>query len=85
MDAEEIRKLRLAHPFRPFNLLMNDGRKLPVDKAYYLGMSPDGQLLVHSSLKGGFETFGPNDVKGVDFSVAVRGGKRRNGRKKGAA
>ena len=85
MDAEEIRRLRLADPFKPFNLVMNDGRKLPVDRPYYLGMSPDAQMLVHSSLDGGFETLGPEQVTSVDFKVIVRTQGRRNGHKKGAA
>ena len=85
MDAEEIRRLRRADPFKPFNLLMTDGRKLPVDKPYFLGMSEDGLLIVHSSVGGGFEWFGPKRVRGVDFRVSPSVRKRRNGRDKGAA
>ena len=85
MDAEEIRRLRLAHPFKPFNLLLTDGRKLPVEKPYSLGMSEDGLLIVHSSPEGRFEWFGPKRVEGVDFRVSPNARKRRNSRDKGAA
>ena len=33
MDAEKIRALRLADPFRPFRLLLKDGRQFNVLKA----------------------------------------------------
>ena len=85
MDAEEIRKLRLAHPFKPFNLVMVNGKKLPVDKPYYLGISDDGQVLTHSSLDGGFDTFGPQHVKAVDYISSRGSAKRKNGRRNGAA
>jgi hypothetical protein len=71
MDAEAIRGLRRADPFKPFDLVMDDGCKLPVDKPYYLAFAPDGKLLVHSSTDGGFERFGPTRVRGVDFEVAA--------------
>ena len=71
MDPEKLRALIRAYPFKPFNLVMADGRKLPVDKPYFLAMSEDGRLLIHSSLDGGFERFGVNRVRDVDFDPAV--------------
>jgi hypothetical protein len=67
MKPEQIRELRLAHPFRPFNLVLRDGRRLPVDKPYYLGMDPLCRLFVHSSVGGGFERIAPEAVVDVDF------------------
>jgi hypothetical protein len=52
MNAERIKELRLAWPFRPFELVMSDGKKLPVNKAYHLAISPDGRFLVYSAPKG---------------------------------
>lgn len=69
MYADRIRELVRASPFRPFNLVLTDGRKLPVDKPYFLAVSPDGRLLSHSSLDGGFERLVPQRVADVDFDV----------------
>jgi hypothetical protein len=81
MDIEKIRELRLAHPFKPFNLILTDGRKLPVDKPYYLAFSPTKRALLHVSVGGGFETFPPSAVREVDFknpeAVRKRNGKSR--------
>jgi hypothetical protein len=67
MDIERIRELRLAHPFKPFNLVMSDGRKLPVDKPYYLAFSPTKRFMLHSSVGGGFERLQPDAIRDVDF------------------
>ena len=63
MDPEAIRRLRRAYPFKPFRLIMQDGRELLVDKPYYLAMSEDGRLIIYSTLAGAFERFGPGRVK----------------------
>jgi hypothetical protein len=62
MDVEKIRQLRRAYPFKPFNLVMKSGRKLLVDHPYFLGIEPDGQFLIWSSSKGGFEKVLPTRV-----------------------
>jgi hypothetical protein len=69
MDAERIRELRLADPFKPFNLVLRDGRKLPVDRPNALSMSPDGKLLVFLTLDSWFEQLSPNAVVNVDFDL----------------
>ena len=72
MDIEKLRELRLAHPFKPFYLVMKDGRKLPVDKAYYLGISPTKRFAVHESVGGGVEVIRPDQVSDVDFNDVRR-------------
>ncbi|HZK80006.1 MAG TPA: hypothetical protein VFC46_03045 [Humisphaera sp.] len=67
MDIAEIRALLEARPFRPFNLLLKDGRKLPVDKPYFLGWADDFSFMMHTSVGGGLEQFHPTWVGGVDF------------------
>lgn len=37
---EEARSLIRAESHRPFTLVLNDGRRLPVEKPYDLGISP---------------------------------------------
>lgn len=72
MDVERIRELRLADPFRPFYLVLKDGRKLPVDKPYYLGISPTKRFIVHSSVGGGDETVTLDRIADVDFEDVKR-------------
>ena len=47
MTAEELRSLRLAVPFRPFELVLDNGRRLRIEQPPYLAISPLGnQILV---------------------------------------
>jgi hypothetical protein len=39
MDANRIREMRLAEPFRPFRLRLADGRQFDVLKPLHLAMS----------------------------------------------
>lgn len=78
MDVEKIRELRLADPFRPFNLVLEDGRKLPVDEAYYLGISPTKKFVVHSSIDGGYEVIVVGRVRDVDFDDVRRPARPKN-------
>ena len=55
MDVEKIRALRLAHPFKPFNLVLTDGRTLPVERASYVAISPTGRSIAYARSQGGFE------------------------------
>jgi hypothetical protein len=52
MDIEDIRAARLAHPFRPFSLVLEDGRELPVERAGTLTISPTLRFVTHSSSEG---------------------------------
>ena len=69
MDVDQIRALRRADPFEPFNLVLGDGRRLPVDRAHYLAIAPDGVLLAHASVDGWFEWFPPAAVARVDYHI----------------
>lgn len=71
MEIERIRVARRAIPFRPFNLVMRDGRRLPVDKRYYLGIAPDSSVIGFASVSGGFELIHPDAVTDLDFTLPV--------------
>lgn len=45
MEIEKLRELRLAHPFQPFYLILENGDKILVDKPYHFGMAPDGSRM----------------------------------------
>jgi hypothetical protein len=67
MDIAEIQALRLAKPFKAFNLVLMDGRRLPVDEPYYLGWADDDSFLLHTSVGDWFERVPPESVASVDF------------------
>jgi hypothetical protein len=45
MKAEDIRKMQEAVPFRPFSLVLADGRAFPVPHPDFLSISPKGTAL----------------------------------------
>lgn len=45
MTIEELRRLRLAHPFRPFDLVVEDGRRFVVKQPYHMAISPAGNAI----------------------------------------
>ena len=70
MEYEQVRALRLAHPFRPFNLVLDDGRCLPVDQPYYLSISPTKRFLTLSLLGEDYEVIRLERIRSVDFQGA---------------
>lgn len=71
MKVDDIRSLRRASPFRPFYLVLADGRKLPVDRPMHLAIAPAGEMLVHATLDGWFEKVSSASVSAVDFNIDV--------------
>jgi len=65
MDIEKIRELRLAWPFKPFDLTLEDGRKLFVRMPYHLAFAPTDDFMLFTGDRPGFETFSPLQVKRV--------------------
>ncbi len=62
MDIEKIRSLRLADPFKPFALILDDGRRLVVDKPYGLAISPTKKFVLFPNLADGAIWFSPDRV-----------------------
>lgn len=46
MVFEEIRKLCHAAPFKPFDIVLGNGRALPVEHPDFIGLSPDEDVVV---------------------------------------
>lgn len=65
MSLEEIRALRNANPFRPFDLTLMDGRKIHVARPERIAIAPWGRLAIWE----GNVPFSPHvkDVVSVDF------------------
>jgi hypothetical protein len=45
MSIEEIRRLKHSEPFKPFNIVMNDGRVLWVGEPERIALSPTGKTV----------------------------------------
>jgi hypothetical protein len=63
MDIEEIRALRLADPFRPFALILDNGRKLVIDMPYGLALSPTKKFVLVPTMPEGVIWFSPDRVR----------------------
>ncbi len=63
MEIESIRQLRGADPFRPFLLLLNDGRRFLVDQPYYLAIAPRRDALMVVGQDDRASWFAPDQVK----------------------
>ncbi len=46
MNAEQLRGMREAHPFRPFTIHLADGRSLTVPHRDFLSQSPGGRTVI---------------------------------------
>lgn len=84
MDVQAILDARLANPFKPFYLVMSDGKRLSIDRAVYLAISPDRKLLLYSAKDGSFPTFSPVHVTAIEY-MSDREIRDSRGDAKGAA
>ena len=73
MTIEDLRKLRLADPFKPFRVVLVNGLELVVDKPFYLAFSPTNDLLLYSTLAGDFLKFGVQHVKDASLLESSTG------------
>jgi len=46
VDAEELRKLYYAEPFKPFDMFLDDGRKVRVKERLHFGWAVETQILM---------------------------------------
>jgi hypothetical protein len=46
MTAEQMRAMREANPFRPFNIRLADGRALNVPHRDFVSQSPGGRTII---------------------------------------
>lgn len=67
MDIEKLRELRLAHPFRPFYLLLETGEKILVDAPLHFGMAPDGSRMGVLSPEG-MRLLSPSAIKDAELA-----------------
>ncbi len=54
MSIEEIRALKHAKPFRPFDIVTKDGRKLRIPLEHRIALSPRGDSVTGFASDGSF-------------------------------
>jgi hypothetical protein len=65
MRIDEIRKLYQTAPFKPFEIVLTNGRHVPVEHPEFMALSPTGQTIVV------FESDGPLTI-GVPLIIATK-------------
>jgi hypothetical protein len=70
MDLNRLKQLKLADPFRPFYLLLNDGRRFFIRQSYEFAVAPDGSRVAVSGSES-VVLLRLENVRDVDMSVAA--------------
>jgi hypothetical protein len=79
MDPQQLIDLQRIEPFRPFYLIMKDGRSLPVSRRFCLAISPNRQKLVYAVPTGGFDIIAVEDVARTEIDEEMKPAWRRSG------
>lgn len=72
VDVEELRKWRYAEPFRPFELVLDNGRRYLIKHPWSIGWSEKGKQVAFAS--------GGDNIDVVSFSRVAELKSRRNRR-----
>ena len=78
MKIEEIRKLYHAAPFKPFEIVLPNGRHVPVEHPEVMALSPTGRTIVVFESDGHLTI----DVPLIVATKAFENGTGRRGRRK---
>ena len=70
MTFQEIKKLYYAAPFRPFEFVLTNGRKVRVDHPEFMALSPDEDVIV---------VFEPDGHLTIDVPLIIGVKEFRNG------
>lgn len=78
MQLAPVRELHDATPFRPFRIHLSDGRDFPVQHREYMGIFPDGTMLLVLLPDGATETI--DLFQATSVTVSPKPKRARNGR-----
>ena len=70
MIFDEIKKLYYAAPFRPFDVVLTNGRSIPVNHPEFMALSPDEDVIV---------VFEPDGHLTIDVPLIIAVKEHRNG------
>ena len=71
MDADRIRSLRLAEPFKPFRLMLDDGRSFEVRRPFDLAMAQNNSRVLIVTGRDTAVWFAPRAVKEIELLTAA--------------
>lgn len=78
MTIEEIRQLRNANPFRPFELITGNGAVVKIERSFAIALAPNGRSVA------GYDPIGRSFYFDLDQLSGLRlAGKRRVNRNGG--
>jgi hypothetical protein len=77
MQINEIRKLYQAAPFRPFDIVLTNGRSLRVDHPEFMALSPTGRTIVVFESDGHLTIDVPLIIAAKKFENGARPRKRK--------
>jgi hypothetical protein len=64
-QIETIRELRNAAPFVPFSVVVDDGRKLIVDRSFRIGIAPSRREIMYARSPVDFERIPSGRIREV--------------------
>ena len=70
MELQRLKDLKLASPFKPFYLILRDGRRFFVERSSHFGVAPDGSRVGVASDQG-VVLVTLSDVAGVDMMAGA--------------
>ncbi|HEV2096001.1 MAG TPA: hypothetical protein VGQ82_05815 [Chthoniobacterales bacterium] len=77
MKIDEIRKLYHAAPFKPFGIVLTNGRQVRVDHPEFMALSPSGRTIVVFEPDGHLAVDVPLIVATKTFENGARARKRK--------
>ena len=83
LNVKELKEYYEARPFKPFEIVLTDGRRLRVDQPEYVGWSVTAGTIVHANHKGTFDEVPMSLVTNVRPVPANGKGNRRSRRRRG--
>ena len=63
----QIETLHRADPFKPFSLILDDGRRVPIKQQEHLGKFPSGEKLFFATPDDAFDVVDLESVKRVEL------------------
>ena len=72
MTKAEIKSVRDAVPFKPFNLRPADGGLASIPHPEYLAIHPKASLIIALNPAGGFSVIEPQHVVALDLAGGAR-------------
>ena len=78
MEVERIRAFRAAEPFEPFEITLDNGRRVRVEDRFHIAISPTGQSVIVWTEQEAFERIESAKISDIKAAPQRRSGHGRN-------